>query len=167
MVIDEEETLEESEDGDVIDQAPAPGTRVVMGDTVTIVVGVYEEPVEEEPPPEERSSTLRRPRRFRAMKVVVLSGGRSSEHDVSIESGKSVAKGLRAAGHEPVPVLISRDGAWSRDGEPVAVEPGEGCWAPTRCSRSCTARSARTGRSRACSSAWTSPTSGRACSPRP
>ena len=53
VVIDEEETLEESEDGDVIDQAPAPGTRVVMGDTVTIVVGVYEEPVEEEPPPEE------------------------------------------------------------------------------------------------------------------
>ena len=60
------------------------------------------------------------------MKVVVLSGGRSSEHDVSIESGKSVAEGLRAAGHEPVPVLISRDGAWSRDGEPVAVEPGGG-----------------------------------------
>ena len=111
---------------DVIDQAPAAGTRVVMGDTVTIVVGVYEEPVEEEPPPEEEERRHSEGRGVPAMKVVVLSGGRSSEHDVSIESGRSVAEGLRAAGHEPVPVLISRDGAWSRDGEPVAVEPGGG-----------------------------------------
>jgi len=31
------------------------------------------------------------------MKVAVLSGGRSSEHDVSLRSGASVAGGLRAA----------------------------------------------------------------------
>ena len=60
------------------------------------------------------------------MKVVVLSGGRSSEHDVSIESGRSVAEGLAAAGHEVIPVLIGRDGRWSRDGDPVSVEPGGG-----------------------------------------
>ncbi len=52
VVIDEEATDDESEDGRVIDQAPGSGTRVQMGDTVTIVVGVYEEP-QEEPPPEE------------------------------------------------------------------------------------------------------------------
>ncbi|MGI9021466.1 MAG: PASTA domain-containing protein, partial [Solirubrobacterales bacterium] len=55
VVIREEETLDPSEDGEVIDQAPGGGTRVVIGDTVTIVVGVYEEPPEEppaeEPPP--------------------------------------------------------------------------------------------------------------------
>ena len=60
------------------------------------------------------------------MKVVVLSGGRSSEHDVSLESGSSVAEGLRAAGHEPIPVLIGRDGRWTRDGESVQLEPGGG-----------------------------------------
>ena len=60
------------------------------------------------------------------MKVVVLSGGRSSEHDVSIESGRSVAEGLAAAGHEAIAVLIGRDGRWSHDGEPVSLEPAGG-----------------------------------------
>ena len=36
------------------------------------------------------------------MKVAVLCGGRSTEHDVSLRSGASVARGLRAAGHEAV-----------------------------------------------------------------
>jgi len=48
--IEEESTEEESEDGRVIDQAPEAGARVRMGDRVTIVVGVFEEP---EPPVEE------------------------------------------------------------------------------------------------------------------
>ena len=60
------------------------------------------------------------------MRVVVLSGGRSSEHEVSRRSGDSVAGGLRKAGHEVVPVLIERDGRWLRDGESVAMVPGEG-----------------------------------------
>jgi D-alanine-D-alanine ligase len=58
--------------------------------------------------------------------VVVLRGGRSSEHDVSLRSGASVAKGLERARHEVVPVLIGRDGGWSRDGEPVTLTPGGG-----------------------------------------
>ena len=45
------------------------------------------------------------------MRVAVLSGGRSSEHDVSLRSGASVAAGLREAGHEAVEVTIERDGA--------------------------------------------------------
>jgi D-alanine-D-alanine ligase len=49
------------------------------------------------------------------MRVVVLSGGRSSEHEVSVRSGESVAAGLAAAGHEVVPVRIDRDGRWLRD----------------------------------------------------
>ena len=36
------------------------------------------------------------------MRVAVLSGGRSSEHEVSLESGASVAAGLREAGHEVI-----------------------------------------------------------------
>lgn len=46
------------------------------------------------------------------MKVAVIRGGRSSEHEVSLRSGASVASGLREAGHEVVEVLIERDGRW-------------------------------------------------------
>ena len=60
------------------------------------------------------------------MKVVVLCGGRSSEHDVSLRSGESVARGLLAAGHQPVTVTIARDGRWSCAGEGVELVPAAG-----------------------------------------
>ncbi|HEV7615433.1 MAG TPA: D-alanine--D-alanine ligase family protein [Solirubrobacterales bacterium] len=60
------------------------------------------------------------------MRVAVLSGGRSSEHDVSLRSGAAVAQGLRAAGHEPVEVTIARNGDWSCTGASVALTPGAG-----------------------------------------
>ena len=60
------------------------------------------------------------------MKVAVLSGGRSSEHDISLMSGEAVAEGLRQAGYDVVPVLIGKDGGWSCDGEPVTIVPGRG-----------------------------------------
>lgn len=60
------------------------------------------------------------------MKVVVLSGGRSSEREVSIRSGEAVAAGLAAAGHEVVSVLIEKDGRWLCDGDTVSVVPGAG-----------------------------------------
>jgi eukaryotic-like serine/threonine-protein kinase len=53
VTIQEELTSDPSEDGRVIDQAPSAGTRLRMGDPVTIVVGVLEEEEEEEPPPPE------------------------------------------------------------------------------------------------------------------
>jgi D-alanine-D-alanine ligase len=46
-------------------------------------------------------------------RVAVLGGGRSSEHDVSLRSAAAVAEALAAAGHDPVPVTIDRDGVWS------------------------------------------------------
>ncbi|HEY8502187.1 MAG TPA: D-alanine--D-alanine ligase family protein [Solirubrobacterales bacterium] len=60
------------------------------------------------------------------MRVAVLSGGRSSEHDVSLRSGAAVARGLREAGHEAVEVTIGRDGGWSAAGGPVELVPGGG-----------------------------------------
>ncbi len=60
------------------------------------------------------------------MRVAVLSGGRSSEHDVSLRSGAAVAQGLRAAGHEPVEVTIARSGDWTCTGTTVALTPGRG-----------------------------------------
>jgi D-alanine-D-alanine ligase len=46
------------------------------------------------------------------MRVAVIRGGRSSEHEISLQSGAAVADGLRQAGHEVVEVLIERDGRW-------------------------------------------------------
>jgi D-alanine-D-alanine ligase len=60
------------------------------------------------------------------MRVAVLSGGRSSEHEVSLRSGASVLRGLREAGNETVDVRIERGGEWVRDGEPVELVPGGG-----------------------------------------
>jgi D-alanine-D-alanine ligase len=60
------------------------------------------------------------------MRVAVLSGGRSSEHEISLESGASVANGLLEAGHEVIPVLIERDGRWTRDGDEVPLRAGGG-----------------------------------------
>jgi D-alanine-D-alanine ligase len=58
--------------------------------------------------------------------VAVLSGGRSSEHEVSLASGAAIRDGLLAAGHEVVSIEIARDGTWRYDGEPVSAHPGEG-----------------------------------------
>jgi D-alanine-D-alanine ligase len=60
------------------------------------------------------------------MRVAVLAGGRSSEHDVSLRSGASVARGLEAAGHEVVAVTIERDGRWLSDGAAVELVPAAG-----------------------------------------
>jgi D-alanine-D-alanine ligase len=45
-------------------------------------------------------------------------GGRSSEHEISVASARSVTEALEAAGHEVVTVEIDREGTW-------ALGPGE------------------------------------------
>jgi D-alanine-D-alanine ligase len=60
------------------------------------------------------------------MRVAVLCGGRSSEHDVSLRSGEAVAHGLEQAGHEALKVTIARDGAWSFRGASVELMPAAG-----------------------------------------
>jgi D-alanine-D-alanine ligase len=60
------------------------------------------------------------------MLVAVLSGGRSSEHEVSLQSGASVAGGLRAAGHEVIAVRLERDGRWTLDGSEIELRAGGG-----------------------------------------
>ncbi|MFM9149748.1 MAG: D-alanine--D-alanine ligase A, partial [Solirubrobacterales bacterium] len=58
--------------------------------------------------------------------VAVLSGGRSSEHEISLLSGKAVAAGLSEADFEVVEITISREGAWTGSDGPVLLEPGAG-----------------------------------------
>lgn len=60
------------------------------------------------------------------MRVAVLAGGRSSEHEVSLRSGAAVREGLERAGHETVAVEVDRSGRWTSEGRPVAVEPATG-----------------------------------------
>ena len=60
------------------------------------------------------------------MRVAVLRGGRSSEHEVSLRSGASVARGLATAWHEVVAVTIERDGRWLHEGSPLQLHPAGG-----------------------------------------
>lgn len=58
------------------------------------------------------------------IRIAVLMGGRSGEHEVSLVSGASVAKALDPERYDVMPILIAKDGEWSLDGEPVALVPG-------------------------------------------
>ncbi|MEA2248780.1 MAG: D-alanine-D-alanine ligase [Solirubrobacteraceae bacterium] len=60
------------------------------------------------------------------MRVAVLAGGRSSEHEVSLSSGASVREGLEEAGHEVAWVDLASDGTWWHDGEEVELRAGRG-----------------------------------------
>jgi len=61
------------------------------------------------------------------VRVAVLHGGRSSEHEVSLASAEAAIGGLAAAGHEAVPVLLEREGGWrGPDGTALALVPGGG-----------------------------------------
>ena len=60
------------------------------------------------------------------MRVAVVSGGRSSEHDVSLASGEAVRRGLAEAGHEALDVRAERDGTWTYGGEEVELRAGRG-----------------------------------------
>ena len=60
------------------------------------------------------------------MRVAVLSGGRSSEHEVSLSSAAAVRAGVAAAGHEVLDVHLRRDGTWEHGGTEIALRPGRG-----------------------------------------
>jgi D-alanine-D-alanine ligase len=62
-----------------------------------------------------------------ALRIAVLGGGRSSEHEVSLASSASVAEGLQRGGHEVRRIVIGRDGVWrSPEGEALSLSPGRG-----------------------------------------
>jgi D-alanine-D-alanine ligase len=60
------------------------------------------------------------------MRVAVLAGGRSSEHDVSLASGESVRDGLARAGHDVLHVLLERAGRWMHDGAELQLRAAGG-----------------------------------------
>lgn len=54
-------------------------------------------------------------------RIVVMMGGPSGEHDVSLASGRQVALALAGLGHDVSALVIERDGAWSH--RPVTALP--------------------------------------------
>jgi D-alanine-D-alanine ligase len=60
------------------------------------------------------------------LRVGVLYGGRSGEHEVSLASAASVMASLDRARYEPVPIRIDKDGRWAiADRPPTAMSAGE------------------------------------------
>jgi D-alanine-D-alanine ligase len=60
------------------------------------------------------------------VRVAVLAGGRSSEHEVSLDSGAAVRGGLEEGGHEVLDVRLHRDGTWWHGDVEVTLQPGRG-----------------------------------------
>jgi D-alanine-D-alanine ligase len=62
----------------------------------------------------------------RRLRVGVLFGGRSSEHEVSLQSAEAVMHALAEAGHEVVPIGISKAGRFLVGGDPLrALSSGD------------------------------------------
>ncbi len=58
------------------------------------------------------------------IRVLLLAGGRSSEHDISVASARSVLESLDPERYEVVQALIGRDGHWELGtGEPAELLP--------------------------------------------
>ena len=82
------------------------------------------------------------------MKVAVVMGGASPEHQVSLASGKGIIKAVEQLGHTAIPLLIDAEGNWS-DG---STRRSRSCKRATSPSLLCTERAVRTARCRASSS---------------
>ena len=62
----------------------------------------------------------------RRLRVGVLFGGRSGEHEVSLQSARAVMRALEQAGHEVVPIGITKQGRWLVSGDPLqALSSGQ------------------------------------------
>ncbi len=57
-------------------------------------------------------------------RIAVVLGGRSSEHEISLASARSVIDALEAAGNEVVAVEIDRDGAWALEARRQSLPAG-------------------------------------------
>lgn len=58
------------------------------------------------------------------LRVGVVFGGRSGEHEISLRSAESIIKALDPARYEVVPIAITKAGRWLTAGESVGLLPG-------------------------------------------
>ncbi|NLO91046.1 MAG: D-alanine--D-alanine ligase [Elusimicrobia bacterium] len=61
---------------------------------------------------------------MKQLRVAVVYGGRSAEHNVSVHSAENVSELLRKAGHLPLALYISVDGKWFLKEQPLPGENG-------------------------------------------
>ena len=101
------------DDGVVLDQNPPSGEKRDKGSQVILTVGRFKPP-NLDPDPAHADA------RADALRVAVLAGGRSSEHEVSLDSAATVVEALRAGGHEVEEVRLERDGVVDRAGRQPA-----------------------------------------------
>lgn len=65
----------------------------------------------------------------RRIRVGILFGGRSGEHEISLRSAQSVMNALDPAKYDVVPIGIARDGSWVMGGDPMHAL-SDGAYAP-------------------------------------
>ena len=58
------------------------------------------------------------------LKVGVIFGGKSAEHEVSINSAQNVMRALDTSKYEVVPLGISKEGRWLTRGDPLKTLTG-------------------------------------------
>ncbi len=58
---------------------------------------------------------------MRKLTVAVIFGGRSGEHEVSLDSAASVLEAIDRAKYEVLPIGITREGRWIAAGDPLAA----------------------------------------------
>ena len=58
---------------------------------------------------------------MKKLRVGVIYGGRSGEHEVSVASAASIIKHLDRSRYEPVPIRIEKDGRWTLADKPPSV----------------------------------------------
>src|SRR2546422_315353 len=56
------------------------------------------------------------------MRIAVLQGGRSGEHEVSLRSAKSIMEAMDKSRYDVIPYTIGKDGKW--EPRPILPEPG-------------------------------------------
>ena len=100
----------ETFDGIVISQDPPGNTQQDPNTVVTLFVGVYVPPDDDRAhghgDDHDHAVTAR-------VRVAVLAGGRSSEHEISLASARSVVAALDGDRYETQVIEIGRDGAWA------------------------------------------------------
>src|SRR5262245_30759924 len=66
------------------------------------------------------------------IRIGVIYGGRSGEHEVSLASAAAVFKNLDPARYEAVPIMVTKDGRWSLPSEPPRLEAAADAIAASR-----------------------------------
>jgi len=66
------------------------------------------------------------------LRIGIIYGGRSGEHEVSLASAAAVFKNLDPARYEAVPILVTKDGRWSLPSAPPALEAAADAIAASR-----------------------------------